>query len=78
MANSSINLQPLLFESDEGGVGGGEGEVGGRKENRGWGEGVDQRKTVGQNGEINFWLDFQSGLNSLSGHHRAFRPPCYA
>lgn len=48
MANSSINLQPLLFESDEGGVGGREGEVGGRKENRGWGEGVDQRKTVGQ------------------------------
>lgn len=48
MANSSINLQPLLFESDEGGVDGGEGEIGGRKENRGWGEEVDQRKTVGQ------------------------------
>lgn len=40
MANSSINLQPLLFESDvEGG-----GVGGGKRTTVGW----DQRKTVGQ------------------------------
>ena len=41
MANSSINLQPLLFESD---VEGGGGVGGGRRTTGGW----DQRKTVGQ------------------------------
>ena len=61
MANSSINLQPLLFESD---VEGGGGR--GRKENHG-GVGSEENGWT-ENGEINFWLDFQSGLNSL-------RPP---